>query len=617
MNRIYKMNQSKTFLDYDYALIIFGSVCSAFAVFSLSFGVLSWAYVFLLGFALFFLLKINLPPRYFRVGVGAVLAGVVCKAAVEMDFTNIAIAVTLYLIFHISHHQIVGKLIEESDGNKILNQSKAEDVENEQISAKLDFLLEERTRIAEALQQSREEIAKAAYYDSLTEIPNRAYLIERLDLLIKLGIDIANSYYVLFLDLSRFKNINDSLGHSVGDKLLTAVAQRLTSILPDENTVARIGGDEFAVILKDLSSLNEAEEYAELIYQKLSMPYGIDGHKIYVDLFIGISPFDVDHLTPEDILRDADIAMHSAKENNKYIGIFNRELRADFLERIKLESDLRFAVSREELVLHYQPLISLHDGRLTGFEALIRWNHPKYGLVRPDKFIPIAEDCNLIIPMTEWILKKACQQIAEWKRVSPEYDDIKISVNLSGKHLADENLICHIKNALEEAKLPPQYLILELTESTATENAFQTIKMFQKLRDLNIRLSIDDFGTGYSSLSYLHKLPFNSLKIDRSFISDFQDGNENAQILQTIVTLAKNLDLQTVAEGIETEDQLRVLQNLGCDIGQGYLFAKPLPKEEIEKMLYQKAAWLPPNSVNSIKDSNSIQYVLEETIHSF
>ncbi len=350
------MKQSKTFLKYDYALIILGGVCSAFAVFSLSFGVLSWAYILILGCALFFLLKIDLPPNYFRIGVGAVLAGVFCKAIVELNFTNLTLAVVLYAVFHASYRQTVSKIVKEEQENPA--QDEDENLDDEQLSAQFEFLLEERTRITEALQQSREKLAKAAYYDSLTGIPNRAYLIERIDLLIKLGIDVADSYYVLFLDLSRFKNINDSLGHSVGDKLLIAVTQRLTGILPEKNTLAQIGGDEFAIILKDFASLAEAEEYAGLIHQKLSKPYGIDGYKIYVDLFIGISPFDIDHLKPEDILRDADIAMHAAKENNRHVGVFNRALRAHFLERIKLESDLRFALSRKELVLFYQPLLS-------------------------------------------------------------------------------------------------------------------------------------------------------------------------------------------------------------------------------------------------------------------
>ncbi len=613
-----KIFQNKSFLELDYALIIFGSVCSAFAVFSLSFGVLSWAYILILGGALFFLLKIDMPPQYFRVGVGAVLAGVFCKAVVELDAVNLSLAVVLFLVFQATYQRIVGKIVEEKQENTIKEETgeiENEELEDEQLAAKFEFLLEERTRITEALQQSREELAKTAYYDSLTGIPNRAYLIERLDLLIKLGIDIADSYYVLFLDLSRFKNINDSLGHTIGDKLLVAVAQRLTTILPDKNTIARIGGDEFAIILKDFPSLGEAEEYAEQIHQKLSMPYGIDGHKIYINLFIGISPFDIEHLTPEDVLRDADIAMHAAKENNRYVGIFNRELRTEFLERIKLESDLRFAVSRKELVLYYQPLISLSDGTLMGFESLLRWQHPKYGLIPPDKFIPIAEDSNLIISMTEWILKEACRQISEWQSISPEFNKLKINVNLSGKHLADENLLVHIQNALEEAALPPEFLTLELTESSMTENAEQAIKMFGKLREIGVKLSIDDFGTGYSSLSYLHRLPFHSLKIDRSFVSDFKEGKENSQILQTIITLAKNLDLRTVAEGIETVKHLRLLQNLGCDIGQGYLFSKPMPKQEIEELFQQNKNWFPADFVSS--DSGSIQYISKDTTQHF
>ncbi len=247
----------------------------------------------------------------------------------------------------------------------------------------------------------------------------------------------------------------------------------------------------------------------------------------------------------------------------------------------------------------------------------MRWQHPKYGLVPPNKFIPLAEDSNLIIPMTEWILKESCHQIAEWQSISTEFNKLKINVNLSGKHLADENLLVHIQNALEGATLAPEFLTLELTESSMTDNAEQAIKLFGKLRQIGVKLSIDDFGTGYSSLSYLHKLPFHSLKIDRSFVSDFKDGNENAQILQTIIALAKNLDLRTVAEGIETEEHLRLLQHLGCDIGQGYLFSKPLPKEEIEEILQQNKEWFPPNFVSSIEESGSIQYISKDNTSPF
>ncbi len=553
--------------------------------------------------------------------IGAATAGLFYIILSSNSVINFTLAATIYTLLYLSYRQII----------KNTNESitKAEKAEKERVEAermraeeaeanlaKLSILFEEQEKISQDLKQSKEALEKTVYFDSLTQIPNRTYLIERLELLIELRIDIAHKYYVLFIDLHRFKNINDSLGHPVGDKVLALAAKRLKTILREEDTIARLGGDEFAVILNDLSSVSEAENFARRIHKKLSQPFSVDGHTIYSGLHIGVSPLETDHLKPEDVLRDADIAMHHAKAQSLPVGVFNKELRSRFLETIKLETDLRFAVRRNELLLHYQPVISLTTGELTGFEALVRWQHTKYGFISPAQFIPIAEESGLIIPMTRWILREACSQIAEWQKISSRYANLKVSVNISGKHLAVEDLPGQVRRAVNSAKINPATLTLEITESSAMENASHTVDILSKIRKLGVTLSIDDFGTGYSSLSHLHRLPFDSLKIDRSFVMEADKHAENKQILQTIISLANNLELKTVAEGIETEEQLRLLQDLKCDFGQGYLFSKPLPSNEVENILYRKTHWL-PHSDEIFKDDDLTQDITEDTAHIF
>jgi diguanylate cyclase (GGDEF)-like protein len=553
--------------------------------------------------------------------IGAASAGLFYKILSSYSYINLVLAIAIYTILYLSYRQIIKNTNESI--------SKAEKAEKERIEserrraeeaeanlARLSILFAEQEKISQDLKQSKEALEKTAYYDSLTQIPNRTYLIERLELLIDLGIDIAHKYYVLFIDLHRFKNINDSLGHPIGDKVLVLVAKRLKHILREEDTIARLGGDEFAVILNDLTSLTEAENFARRIHKKLSQPFSVDGHTIYSGLHIGVAPLETDHLKPDDVLRDADIAMHHAKAHNLPVSVFNKDLRKHFLETIKLEADLRFAVKRDELTLYYQPIISLETGELAGFEALVRWQHPKYGFISPGQFIPIAEDSGLIIHMTRWILREACMQLAQWQKISPVYSDLKVSVNISGKHLAVEDLPGQVKRAVNASGIRPSTLSLEITESSAMENAEHTIAILDKIRKLGVRLSIDDFGTGYSSLSHLHRLPFDSLKIDRSFVMAADQRAENKQILLTIISLANNLNLRTIAEGIETEEQLRLLQDLKCDFGQGYLFSKPLPKDEVENLLYKKSHWL-PQAEEIFADDDLTQDITEGNVHIF
>ncbi len=529
---------------------------------------------------------------------GGGLAVIVYKLVIYSDIVTFAIAFAVFGFAYLNYRQMFRDI-----NDSILQAEQAEkekaDLARQQVieaqahAGELEDLLEKEEKISEDLRQSKKDLQHAAFHDNLTDLPNRAYLIERLELLLKLGIDVSQNYYVLFLDLSRFKNINDSLGHTIGDEVLQIVALRLRRTLKDEDTVARLGGDEFAILLNDVESLEEAEEIAQKVHSKLSEPFNIQENRIYCDLNIGIAPFDSEHIKPADVIRDADIAMHNAKENKTGIAVFDKEVRAEYLEQIRLEGDLRYAADRGEFSMQYQPLINLRTGGIMGCEALLRWQHPELGFVSPAKFVPICEDSGLIIPITEWILKETTDRMAAWQKINEDYRDMLVSVNISGRHLADERLITDVESALIDSGLRPSCLKLEITESIAMENAEKTIEILGRLKSIGVKISIDDFGTGYSSLSYLHRLPFDTLKIDRSFVINVSEKNEDTQILETIVSLTKTLKKEVIAEGIETIEQLYILQELGCDYGQGYLFSRPLPVPELETELYKKRDWLP------------------------
>ncbi|NNE66988.1 MAG: bifunctional diguanylate cyclase/phosphodiesterase [Pyrinomonadaceae bacterium] len=529
---------------------------------------------------------------------GATLTAIVYYLYQFADVVTSVIAVFVFAIIYINYRQMFRDINDSIHQVELAEQEKAE-IANQQIQAaqehaqELEVLLEKEEKISTDLRQSKVDLEHAAFHDNLTDLPNRAYLIERLDLLLRLGVKVSQNYYVLFLDLSRFKNINDSLGHTIGDEVLKVVALRLRRTLRDEDTAARLGGDEFAIVLNDIASLDDARDFANKVYKKLTQPFTIQGHTIFSDLHIGIAPFDSEQIKPEDVLRDADIAMQNAKENNIGVAVFDKDVRSEYLEHIRLEGDLRYACDRGEFSMHYQPLICLRTGDLMGFEALLRWQHPELGFISPARFIPICEDSGAIVPITNWILHQTTAKLAEWQKISSDYRKILVSVNISGKHLADQRLVSDVKEALDKSGLKPSSLKLEITETTAMENAERTIEVLQELKSLGVHISIDDFGTGYSSLSYLHRLPFDTLKIDRSFVINVVDRNKDTEILQTIIALTKNLKKEVIAEGIETTDQLKILIDLGCDYGQGYLFSRPLPVADMETELYKKKDWLP------------------------
>ena len=531
--------------------------------------------------------------------VGAGLAGLIFKLINYGDVFTAGVAFVALGIIYLNYRQSIGEINDAVGNFEKAEREKSETErerrrEAERHSEQLTVSLEKEEQANVALRKSEKDFQHAALHDSLTGLANRKQLNEILRSLIEEYKDNPTiTFQVLFLDIRSFKNINDSLGHTIGDKVLMIAAKRFLRMLNPADTVARIGGDEFAIILRDLASVGKAQKVARRIYQSITQPFSLSGNKISIDVNIGVAPCDAEYDTPEEILRDADIAMHYAKEKNDGLAVFTKELRFRFLERVRFEMDLRHAIDRNELSMHYQPIISLSDGELIGFEALLRWHHSEFGMIPPNKFIPIAEQSGLIQPITVWILRETTRQLATWQKVSAEYKGLIVSVNISGKHLSNDDLIDDVELALELSKLSPYTLKLEITESSAMENAEHTIEMLHKLKKLGVQLSIDDFGTGYSSLSYLHRLPFDTLKIDRSFVNRVGEKGENSEIMQTIISLAKNLKMRVIAEGIETEGQLAVLQNLGCDYGQGYLLAKPKSRDETETLLYQRPNWLP------------------------
>ena len=530
---------------------------------------------------------------------GAALAGIIYKLINYADPLVIGIALVGIGLLYLSYRQSIGQInssieqVEEAERQKA-GTERTRRVEAEEFANQLTVSLTKEEQANKALKKSERDFQHAALHDSLTGLANRKQFGDVLRRLIsEYKIDPSAEFQVLFLDIRSFKNINDTLGHTIGDKVLTIAAKRFLRMLDAKDIVARIGGDEFAIILKGLSSTSKAQKVARRIYQNITQPFSLSGNRISVDVNIGIAPCDAEYDTPEEILRDADIAMHYAKEKNNGLAVFTKELRARFQERVRFEMDLRHAIDRNELALHYQPIISLSDGRLIGFEALLRWHHSEFGMIPPNKFIPIAEDSGLIKPITVWILDEACGQIAHWQKLLPEYKDLIISVNISGKHLSDNDLVEHVQNSLEKSKIDSSTLKLEVTESAAMENPEHTVNLLKSLKAIGVQLSIDDFGTGYSSLSYLHRLPFDTLKIDRSFVYNVGSEGQNSEILQTIVSLAKNLKMRVIAEGIETETQLMLLQGLGCDYGQGFLIAKPKAANDTEALLYRNHSWLP------------------------
>lgn len=435
--------------------------------------------------------------------------------------------------------------------------------------------------------QAEERLLHDAFHDALTNLPNRALLMDHLKLALARSQRAEKTMFaVIYLDLDRFKVVNDSLGHMIGDQLLVGIARRLENILRPGDTIARLGGDEFTILLEDIDDSNYVIQIAERIQSELSAPFSLSGREVFTTVSIGIAISSKEYAQTEDILRDADTAMYRAKALGKArYEIFDKGMHAQASKLLQLETDLRRAVEREEFFIFYQPILSLETGGLRGFEALVRWRHPQGGFISPVDFIPIAEETGMIVQIGEYVLREACRQMQKWHVTLPSDPPLFISVNLSVKQFSQPDLVEKIAGILEETKLNPKTLKLEITESAVMENVEVATGLLNRLRSLGLQISMDDFGTGYSSLSHLRRFPIDTLKIDRSFVTQMAEDNDSAEIVRTIVGLAQNLGMDVVAEGVETPDQFLTLKSLGCEYGQGYFFSKPLDFQRAEQYI--------------------------------
>lgn len=427
-----------------------------------------------------------------------------------------------------------------------------------------------------------EEIKHLAYYDSLTDLPNRVLLENRLRQELEAAQLNNQKMAVLYLDLDRFKLINDSLGHSFGDLLLREAANRLRESIPKEAIVSRQGGDEFTIVLPNIRGEDNVLEFLAYVMDSFAEPFLLKEHEIYIKTSIGISLFPRDGVTAEDLIKNADAAMYKSKEKSgTYYHFFKAEMSSRNLESIKLENALYKALDQDELVIYYQPQIDSRTNTITGAEALLRWNHPTEGMISPIDFIPIAEETGLIVPIGKWVLINACRQLKEWQ--AEGHMSLCVSVNLSGRQFEEDNLVPMVDGILKDLDLAPEFLHIELTENQIIKNTEVTMEKMKQLKELGVKISIDDFGTGYSSLGYLKNFPIETLKIDRSFIQDITQDDDNAAITDTIINLAKNLNLKVIAEGVETKEQLEFLMSKNCYIMQGFYFSKPVTAKELKK----------------------------------
>jgi diguanylate cyclase (GGDEF)-like protein/PAS domain S-box-containing protein len=440
---------------------------------------------------------------------------------------------------------------------------------------------------------AEDRIQLLAYYDALTGLPNRTLVQDRLEIALASARRHHEKVALLFLDLDRFKIYNDSLGHGFGDLLLKHVAERLKGCIREQDTVARIGGDEFLIVLNRVKDVAGAAIMAERITSEMTREFTIQGRPVSISCSLGISVFPEHGADSETLIKNADAAMYSAKDHGRNtFRFFTAEMHADALERLTLENDLRLALERKEFFLVYQPQMAIEGGEITGFEALIRWQHPERGLVLPDSFVAVAENSGLILAIGEWILRTACGQASKWQRDG--LLTVPVAVNVSAAQFRQDGFLALVRNVLLETDLLPQYLELELTEGLLLSNADVSFSVLQELKDMGLKLAIDDFGTGYSSLSYLKQFPVNKLKIDRSFVRDVAVDPDDAAITIAIIRLAKSLNLRVIAEGVETEAQLSFLREHQCDEIQGYYFSKPISADEAGNMLLECPAFYVP-----------------------
>jgi diguanylate cyclase (GGDEF)-like protein/PAS domain S-box-containing protein len=454
----------------------------------------------------------------------------------------------------------------------------------------------ERVLIERQLRKNESRLDHLAHHDPLTNLPNRALFKDRLHHAIKKAHRDSQELAVLFIDLDRFKQINDSLGHQIGDQVLQEVSQRLVNAVREDDTVARLGGDEFVIILENLTQARDAGTLAQKLNRLFEHPFRIAGHELFLSSSIGISLYPQDGQSIDDLTKNADAAMYRVKEEGRNaFQFYTEELTSLAFERVLIESQLRRALEKGEFELYYQPLFDIVNGDYCGAEALIRWNHPDLGTVPPGEFLFTAEDTGLIVPIGEWVLRDACRQAVEW--LEQGFSLGRIAVNLSGRQLQNDGVVRFIEEVLQESGCPANLLELEISENFIMNRTEQSIGILEQIKSLGIHLAIDDFGTGYSSLSYLKRLPIERLKIDKSFVRDIPNDPNDCVIAQSIIALAKSMDLVTTAEGVETEEQLDYLRSLGCEDAQGYLFSKPVPAGEFKRFLSTGQA--PPSQSGS------------------
>jgi diguanylate cyclase (GGDEF)-like protein/PAS domain S-box-containing protein len=436
---------------------------------------------------------------------------------------------------------------------------------------------------------AEERLAYQAFYDPLTGLPNRALFLDRLEHLFRRTARRRQAdclFAIVFLDLDRFKGVNDSLGHQAGDTLLVQLARRLETCLRPSDTLARLGGDEFCILLEDIRTEADATRIADRIHHELLQPFVVHAAEFFFTASVGIALSSSGYERPEDMLRDADTAMHRAKSNGRSRHeIFDSDMHARAVTLLRLETDLRRALERNECRVYYQPIVDLDERRLAGFEALLRWAHPQRGMVMPDVFVPIAEETGLIGPLGMWVLREACRQMREWQCRFPAHAALRIAVNMSTRQLAQPDLVAQVESALGASGLAPSSLAIELTESALMHNVTAGAQVIRKLHDMKVGINIDDFGTGYSSLSYLQTFPVDTLKIDRSFVRQMSAAPGESTIVRAIVALAQSLGMSVTAEGVETREQIELLRAMGCRRAQGFYFARPQPAAEIERLL--------------------------------
>jgi diguanylate cyclase (GGDEF)-like protein len=535
--------------------------------------------------------------------VGAFVAGTIIKLETTISFYAVLAPLPIISIIYFTYEKYLEDIrataaqaerAERERAEAEHARAEAERLRAEQAERHVEELnryVEKLENAGRELEESREHFRHAAFHDALTRLPNRSLFTDHLRVALRRAEQNEKYMFgVLFLDLDRFKNINDSLGHPCGDELLILVARRLETCIRQTDMVARFGGDEFAILVDAIHDTSDVVRVAEKVQQVISAPFKLANHEAITTASIGVALSTSGYAEAEDIIRDADTAMYRAKDHGKArYEIFDITMHTRAVTLLRLESDLRRALEKEELCVYYQPIVSLASRELYGFEALVRWQHPERGIISPDDFIPLAEETGLILPIGLQVLREACNQLRQWQQRSPANRDVIMSVNLSGKQLMQPDLIERVQEVLHESQINPWHLKLEITETVVMENPELAAVTLAKLRGLGVRLSIDDFGTGYSSLSYLNRFPVDTLKIDRSFVTSINDADENLQIVKTIVTLAGNLGMQVVAEGVESEEQLDQLRSLKCQYGQGYLFSKPLDIIDAELFILNRA----------------------------